>query len=312
MFLGFICALTSYLQLWRILPSTVFHQPIRLRQSAQIGQLIPWMTHVCEANTPNSFTQIMEHRPMRNICFVAGLTSLWLSGATTFTAAQPNQESQLLSILELSVKPGMIDEYEAGRKRVIERWAENDFSFPAQISVDDSGVYRQVSFRGGWADFERYDQENQALPGDFPAATAAVDHVRQSILRTRPDLSYVPANPRFPNSEAAFIRYVFIHLQPGQQAAAAETMRQISALRRRHDIQDGIIVTSSVVGHDSPMLLLRFHARDVEDYYAQRREIQERLGDEFTTLVRRMGQLARRIETSNNVWRRDLSYQPAN
>ena len=249
---------------------------------------------------------------MRNISLVAVLTSLCLSGATTFASAQQNQESQLLSILEISVKPGMIDEFEAGRKRVVERWSENDFSFPAQISVDDSGVYRQVSFRGSWTDFERYNRESQALPGDFPAAITSIDHLRQSILRTRPDLSYVPASPRISNSEAAFIRYVFIYLQPGQQTAAADIMRQISALRRRHGVQDGIIVTSSVVGHDSPMLLLRFHARDVEDYYAQRQEIEERLGEEFTTLVRRMGQLARRIETSNNVWRRDLSYQPAN
>ena len=60
------------------------------------------------------------------------------------------------------------------------------------------------------------------------------------------------------------------------------------------------------------MLLLRFEARDVEDNYAQNDKNNSMLGDEGADLRRQMGALARRIEPSNNVWRRDLSYQPAN
>ena len=89
-------------------------------------------------------------------------------------------------------------------------------------------------------------------------------------------------------------------------------MTKYSALNRRHNIGDNIIVTSSVVGYDAPMLLLRFHARDVEDYYTQNRENRRMLGDEGADLRRQMSGLARRIENSNNVWRRDLSYQPSN
>ena len=115
-----------------------------------------------------------------------------------------------------------------------------------------------------------------------------------------------------PGNEAGFIRYIFIYLRPGTGGEAAEILTKLSALNRRHNIRDNVIVTSSVVGYDAPMFLLRFHARALEDYYTQSRENRRMLGDEGADLRRQMGALARRIETSNNVWRRDLSYQPSN
>ena len=203
-------------------------------------------------------------------------------------------------------------EFEAGRKRVIERWKEQGLSFGAQMSVNQQGVYRQVSFRGDWEDFERRRQEVQAMHGTNHASLESVDHIRQSILRGRPELGYAPDNPRVPGDEAGFIRYVFIYLRPGTGDQAEEILKKQAALRRRHNIRDNVIVTSSVIGYDAPMLLLRFHARDMEDYYTQTRENRRMLGDEGADLRRQMGRLARRIETSNNAWRRDLSYQPAN
>ncbi len=249
---------------------------------------------------------------MKNTYVVAALVGVFLAGSIPLATAQGAQESQLIRILELHVKPGMTAEFEAGRKRVVARWAETDVSFPAQMSVNEQGVYRQVSVVGGWEDFERRRQEFQAMSGNNPVAQGVVDHIRQSILRTRPELGYAPDNPRVSFGEVGFIRYVFIYLRPGTGGEAAEILTKFSALNRRHNIRDNIIVTSSVVGYDAPMLLLRFHARDLDDYYRQNRENRRMLGDEGADLRRQMGALARRIETSNNVWRRDLSYQPAN
>ena len=113
-------------------------------------------------------------------------------------------------------------------------------------------------------------------------------------------------------NEAGFIGYVFLYLKPGTGAEVAELLRQGNELRRRHNIRDAIIVTSSVVGYDAPMLLLRIHARDVNDYYTQTARNAEMMGEEFANIVRQVAGHTRYIETSNNVQRRDLSYQPEN
>jgi len=234
------------------------------------------------------------------------------AGLASPATAQGTQESQLLAITEIFVKPGMRPEFEAARKQVVQRWEDNDFSFPGQMSVNEEGVYREVSFRGNWDGFARRQQENQALPGEFPGGGGAVDHIRGSILRTRPDLSYFPDNVRVPGNEAGFIGYVFLYLKPGTGAEVAELLRQGNELRRRHNIRDAVIVTSSVVGYDAPMLLLRFHARDVNDYYTQTARNAGMMGEEFANIVRQVAGHTRYIETSNNVQRRDLSYQPEN
>ena len=249
---------------------------------------------------------------MKNTYVVAVLFGVFLAGSASVAVAQGGQEGQLVRITEIHVKPGMRVEFEAGRERVIARWAEHGFSFPGQMSVNEQGVYRLVAITGGWEDFERRRQEVQAMPGNSPAAFGAVDHIRQSVLVTRPELAYATDNPRLPGDEAGFLRYVFIYLRPGTGDQAAEIMTKYSALYRRHNVGDSIIVASSVVGYDAPMLLLRFEARDVEDNYAQNDKNNSMLGDEGADLRRQMGALARRIEPSNNVWRRDLSYQPAN
>ena len=249
---------------------------------------------------------------MKNTYVVAALVGVFLAGSTSLAVAQGAQESQLFQITEFFVKPGMRADFEAGRKRAIERWEEQGRIFGAQMSVNQQGVYRQVSIRGDWEGFERRLQERLATPGNNPGNAESVDHISRSIVRTRPELGYAVDNPRVSFNEVGFIRYVFIYLRLGTGDQAEEILKKQAALRRRHEIRDNVIVTSSVAGHDVPMILLRFHARDMEDYYTQQRENRRMLGDEAADLRRQMGALARRIETSNNVVRRDLSYQPAN
>ena len=102
---------------------------------------------------------------MKRICVVALFVGVFLAGSTPLAIAQGGQ---FIAIAEIHVKPGMTDEFEARRKRVIERWAENEVSFPAQMSVNEQGVYRQVSIVGDWEDFERRQQEFQAMSGNNP------------------------------------------------------------------------------------------------------------------------------------------------
>ena len=63
-------------------------------------------------------------------------------------------------------------------------------------------------------------------------------------------------------------------------------------------------------GANLPRLLVRFPARSAADYYTRVGEIAETLGAPLQRLIAQIGGLARRIETSNNTARPDLSYQP--
>ncbi len=235
-------------------------------------------------------------------------------------SSTPDEENRgLLRITEFSVKPDRLAMFEAAWKQNMARYEQAGSSFGFSVSVSDSDVYRVVRPMGSWARFEQYRQEQQALPGEFPreAFGDSIDHVRSSVLRTRQDLNYLPENPRFAgnqlgNEEYGFIKYFFIHTRPGTGQQVADVLRRMNEVRQRHDVDTPVIVTSSVQYHDGPMVLLRIHFRDVADSFTHRDEYMAAMGEEFQVLLDEMSNLTRHITASNNVVRRDLSYQPAN
>ena len=250
------------------------------------------------------------------IMTVGGLAVACGGGSESSTEA-PNRP--LLRITEFTVKPGQQATFESAWKELLARREQAGSSVAVNVSVNDAGVYRVIYNMGTWENFETYFQETSALPGEFPAEAfeQSVSSISSSIHRARPDLGYTPANPRFAgnqltNEEYDFIKYFFIHNRPGTGRQAEDILRRMAEVRQRHDVDTPMIVTRSVVASDGPMILIRLHFEDIADSYTHSAEYLAEMGDDFQSLLDEMNVLARHIETSNNVVRRDLSYQPAN
>ncbi len=248
---------------------------------------------------------------MKGNVIVAVLVGLATASVGSAAMAQGTQESQLVLITEVFPKPGMAADYEEARKQNLAKWAENDHGFPAQVSVNEEGVYRQVSVVGSWENIAQARAERAELRQGMGGG-ANIGHIRTSILRTRPELSYAPENPRVTFDDAGFIRYIFLYLRLDAVGEAEDVVKRGVELFRENNIRNNFITTTSVIGYDVPMLLFRIHATDPEGFYAQQREQQEILGEELQALVNELNALTRHVEVSNNIWRRDLSYQPAN
>ena len=250
---------------------------------------------------------------MRSTCAVAVLVGVAFVGWAPTVLAQGTQESQLVQIIEYFVEPGGAAGFEEARRSQVEVWGEHGLDYGGQMSVTDGFVYREVRILGDWEDFERRQQQVAAMPRNgLPTTPGAHHHRRHSILRTHPNLSYAPEDPRegVTIGDVGFIHYVFLHLRPGTRAAALDLVRQGTAMLREHGIRDNVIVTSTVVAADAPFVLFRFHAKDQQAYYANWAENEDILGEEFASIRRQLGALARHIEVADHTVRRDLSYQP--
>ena len=261
---------------------------------------------------------------MRSQYGVAGLIGMMAVGGLAVacgggseTTEAPNRP--LLRITEFTVKPGQQATFEAAWKELLARREQVGSPVAVNVSVNDAGVYRVIRAMGTWENFEAYQQETSALPGEFPADAfeQSVSSITSSIHRARPDLGYTPENPRFAgdqltNEEYDFIKYFFIHTRPGTRQQAEDILRRMAEVRQRHDVDTPMIVTRTVAAADGPMILIRLHFEDVADSYTHSAEYMAEMGDDFQSLLGEMNALARHIETSNNVVRRDLSYQPAN
>ena len=247
------------------------------------------------------------------VVFAAGL-------AGTTSCSQPTDApgGGLLRITEFTVKPGHQATFEAAWLQNLARFEQAGSPVAVNVSVNDAGVYRVIRAMGSWGNFDAYQQEIDALTGEFPreAFEESVESVTISIHRARPDLGYTPENPRFAgdqlnNEEYGFIKYFFIHTRLGTRPETESILRRMAELRQSHDVDTPVFVTQTLAAHDGPMILLRLHFEDIADSYTHSANYMAAMGEEFQSLLDEMNALSRHIRTSNNTVRRDLSYQPA-
>ena len=224
-----------------------------------------------------------------------------------------SNEGNLLRITEFTLRPNQVEAFEAGWQEQNANLEATNSAFGVQVSQSGAGRYRVIRNMGTWGGFEQMEQEIQARRGTFPQSIpASVDHLTSTVVRTRPDLAYFPENPRLEQGEFGFIKYFFWYTYPGTRQEAEDIIRRNSELRRSLGLGTPMIVTQTVMGPDSPMWLLRFHYRDIEDFYRTNAEESAAMGQEFQDQLAEFYPLTRHIEQSNNVVRRDLMYQPSN
>ena len=140
----------------------------------------------------------------------------------------------------------------------------------------------------------------------------AIKYIDTSIQSTRPELSYVPDNPRLQPADYGFVHRIKLYLRFGTDAEVSELIQKAIALYRQHNSREVFFASSQVTGRNGPLLVLSFLATDVQDYYAHRQQTIEELGEELLMLRTQVAALCRRIENVNYRIRRDLSYQPLN
>ena len=236
--------------------------------------------------------------------------------STVGSACAPSGEEDsnrgLLRIAEFVVKPGEQAAFEDAWQEQISRYRDGGYSFNQQVS-QSGRTYRAISFMQSWERFEERILEAGMLPGQFPRALAdATEHITSSILRTQPNLSYQPENPRVSPEDYGFIRYMFFHTYPGTGSQVEDVIRRNTELRRTLGLGTPMIVTRSVLGNSGPMWLFRFHYRDIEDFYRTQQEEVAAMGQEFQDQFAELATYTRHLEQSNNIVRRDLSYQAPN
>ena len=231
-------------------------------------------------------------------------------------------ESQLRLVEEVHVYPFAVAEFEEASKARTARMAKGNVTFAFQAAVNERGVYRFTTLlENGYASLDKRREQLDARPPADPVnqarASEAIDHIDRSITRSRPELSYIPANPRLEPSEIGLLREYRIHLKRGAGREGAELIQKISELYKTRNLRDYRLVNSQVIGPEGQVFFIVFPSRDAADYYTQRARNAESieragLGEEFQALLSQLNGLTRRIEPVNYTTRRDLAYRPSN
>jgi hypothetical protein len=130
------------------------------------------------------------------------------------------------------------------------------------------------------------------------------------LVRFRPDLSYVPSNPRFKPEEQLVIRSDYYFLVPRGKANFERVVRRLRQLHQQKGLDTGFRVFEIVIGPEKPGYFIATGARSEEELQAALNRDSAALGSAGADLLNQARNLSGKTERHNDRLRLDLSYFP--
>ena len=243
--------------------------------------------------------------------FVVGVCIMaWGCGLSTQQA-----EAQFRIVEEIYIAPGTAEEFEAASKGRTARMVAGNVTFSRLVSVTNDGVYRFLTLLGeDFSSVGEWREQIAAMPvSSTPGSVAGIiDHIDRSIWQSEPDISHEPESPRLETDEIGFVHIIRLYPNFGAVEDVVEVLRRITVLNVGSNLNSRRLVAGLVAGPETPVFSVTWLARDREDYYAQRAQDGEAMGEEFQELVNQFLRLCRKFERQDYTARQDLGYQPSN
>jgi hypothetical protein len=230
-------------------------------------------------------------------------------------AQAQEQEPQLYFVRMVKVKPSKVDNYFAGAKELMAQLKEH--SYPYSINVfrcNDFSVMYSVPLKD-LADLQTLGDSMNALMAKLTPETGqkiqqlmggAVEYQEDGLIVFRPDLSYMPENPRLKPEEINFQNWTFTYILPGKEKDLEEMSKKYKALYQAKNIPDGFMLYQVIMGKQQPMYILSQSAKNPGDYFSI--DHSEALGEEAAAMQGKLWSFIRKVEYMQAWIARDLTY----
>ena len=237
-----------------------------------------------------------------------------------FASAVAAQEAkpQYLVLHQEFAKPSKIADYEATSKEFVALVKKHKalmphFSFECLQSPDFTYTY--VAPIKSMADMDAINAEFGAMAQAAGAGWAdlnkrggaTTEYIRESVVVSAPELSYIPAQPRLKPAEMPYRHLDLYYLKPGTEAEADAVAAEFVKLFKAKGVPDGYTLFKTVIGAEMPLFAVSVGAKDAADFHAEDAKLRTLLGSEGTALFARAFALTRRYESREGVLRPDLS-----
>jgi hypothetical protein len=253
---------------------------------------------------------------MRRKMFVfLGLGIFLCLSALTIAAQAQEQETQLYFIRQIRVKPSKIMDYFEGAKELMAQIKEHNFPYPISVfRCNDFTLSFSVPLENT-ADLQKLgDTMNELMAKIAPEPGQKIqklldgtsEYREDGLIALRPDLSYIPDNPRLKPEEINYYNWTFTYILPGKEQALEEMAKKYKTLYQAKNIPDGFMLYEVIMGKEQPLYILVQSAKSPGDYFST--DYSEALGEEGAALQSKLWSVIRKVEYKQAWIDRDLSY----
>ncbi len=252
---------------------------------------------------------------MKKLSFLS-LGALALLGMSGSAVAQ---DSQMMFVYQETVKPSMVQEYEAGTKEFIKAMAGSQLdpaAFQFQTIMTSEFDYFYVMQVDGFAGIDKMYANYQMMMESMGPEHAkkmqnlssqAVTHGASFAIMLRPDLSYDVASTEI-SGDMPFRKYWWWHVIPGKEMELEAVAKEYAAMYTKHNVQNGFRIYQVMMGGDLPLYLVVASAKDEAEFVTRNKMLEESMGYEAQQLQMKALKVARKIVIQEGWVRPDLSY----
>jgi len=247
------------------------------------------------------------------------MVALLIGFGFVFTATQAGeQKSALLLIEEQIVKPAKIAELEAALKEMVAYCVEHNYPYSWMTYSDYNYRYCYVMPIKDLADIDTQMKAGAELGKKIGDPWKALmseylgnyEYTKLGVIRTRPDLSYIPENPRLKPDEAVYTRWGLCYVKADKTGEFEELMKKWVELFREKNIADGFNTFMGDLGTDNPFYFYAESGKSPEDFFTQNTKNMDMLGEEVEPLWMKTLGVLRKYESIGGMFRPELSYIP--
>ena len=251
----------------------------------------------------------------RKIFVFLGLGIFFCLSALTIAAQTQEQEAQLYFVRQIMVKPSKVMDYFEGTKDLMAQIKEQNFPYPINVFRSNDFTFQFIVPLKNTADLQVLGDTMKELMAKIePELGQKIQKLldgtsefrEDALIALRPELSYMPENPRLTPEEINFQSWTFTYLLPGKEMAFEEMAKKYKILYQTKNIPDSFMLYEVIMGKEQPLYILVQTAKNPGDYFSLNHS--ETLGEEGAALQSKLWSVIRKIEYKQAWIDRDLSY----
>jgi hypothetical protein len=243
---------------------------------------------------------------------------LFLAAGLFAQAAPPKPELYLIH--EEIAKPSMMMQYESVTREFLNAFTEKKADpkvWGMRLYMTNDLHYIYVNPISNWATLDgmpaNWMSISQAIGKDrwqslMTRGNSAMVSYDETVSARRPDLSYVPANPRLKPEEQKFVHLMFYYIDAAKTDEAEQVAKDYAALAKAKNIPNPFTVYEAKSGTDLPLYVVAIPAKSAADFYANDEKDNAAMGADARALDARAMAAARKLQFRDATFRPDLSY----
>lgn len=250
----------------------------------------------------------------RNYCLPILLIVIFLFPHGLFAQEEPKK--QLYLVWDYVVKPDMVEEFEDVVIKRITLYRKYKSLYPMSTYVTKNFHYYFTVPMESLADVEKMysivdkiaEEAGEKWQEANKGLTDTYEYRKRGFITLRPELCYIPENPRLQLEEQKFFHWGFCFIKPGKEAEFESIQKDWAKLFEENNISTGFNLYVGGIGTDQPFYFYAMNGKNFSDYWNQHYKDFQVLGESAGKLNSKGLQTLRKFEEKTGRYRPDLSY----